>query len=298
MWAVIRNSSLLVLIFLNVISWTVVFDLSESSFLKVIFFDVGQGDAIFIETPKKHQILIDGGPTSIILEKLGKEMPFWDRTIDLIILTHPEKDHLFGLIEVLKRYKIENILWTGVVRDISEFKEWEKLIQEEKAEIRIARAGQAVKLARTVLDNVDNLIYLDVLYPLENLAGQAFKDSNGTSIVSRLVFNKNSLLFTGDIYKSGEQRIIKNGASLESLESDILKIAHHGSKTSSGEEFLKKVLPKIAIISVGKDNRYGHPNQGVLEVLDKYGIRILRTDEEGDIKVFSDGIQVFKLDVK
>ena len=101
------------LICLNIISWIAVYDLSRARFLEVIFFDVGQGDAGFIETPQRHQILIDGGPGSVILEKLGKSMPFYDRTIDLIILTHPELDHLSGLNEVLKKYKVENILWTG-----------------------------------------------------------------------------------------------------------------------------------------------------------------------------------------
>ena len=97
------------LVFSNLIAWIIVFDLGKVRFLEVIFFDVGQGDAIFIETPSYHQILIDGGPDSTILEKLSKEMPFWDRSIDLIILTHPERDHLTGLIEVLEKYKVENI---------------------------------------------------------------------------------------------------------------------------------------------------------------------------------------------
>ena len=112
-----------ILIGLNILAWLAVYDLSKSQFLEVNFFDVGQGDSIFIETPQRHQILIDGGPDETILEKLGREMPFWDRTIDLIILTHPEHDHLAGLIEVLKRYKVENILWTGVSRTTSEYKE-------------------------------------------------------------------------------------------------------------------------------------------------------------------------------
>src|SRR3989344_6608219 len=105
-----------VLVLLNVLAWIGVWQLNQS-LLEVTFFDVRQGDAIFIETPQGHQILIDGGPTSAVLEKLGKEMPFWDRTIDLIILTHPEQDHMAGLIEVLEGYKIENIFWTGVLRD-------------------------------------------------------------------------------------------------------------------------------------------------------------------------------------
>ena len=108
-----------VLFGLNVLAWVAVYDLSQSQLLEIVFFDVGQGDAIFIETPQGHQILIDGGPDSTVLERLGDEVPFWDRTIDLIILTHPEQDHVSGLIDVLKRYKVENILWTGVLKDTS-----------------------------------------------------------------------------------------------------------------------------------------------------------------------------------
>lgn len=280
---------LVVLFFLNVLAWIAVFDLAKPQFLEVTFFDVGQGDAIFIETPKRHQILIDGGPSSVILEKLGKKMPFWDKSIDLVILTHPERDHLAGLIEVLKKYKIENILWTGIIRDTAEFKEWQNLIKpsserkslllgkDEKAQIKIAKVGQKIIAGRTVID---------ILYPFENLEGKIFKDSNNTSIIGKLIFGQNSFLFTGDIYQSAEKEILDRGLDVNS---DILKVAHHGSKTSSPEEFIVKVSPEIAVISVGKENSYGHPNQEVLEIFKKFGIKVLRTDLDGDIKIFSDG---------
>jgi len=267
------------LIFLNILAWLTVYEISQPQSLEVNFFDVGQGDAIFIKDQKLHQVLIDGGPDSTVLEKLGKEIPFWDNTLDLIILTHPEKDHVSGLIEVLKRYKVENILWTGILRDTSEFKEWEKLIESEGAKIFIARSGQKIKWSRTVLDR------FEVLYPFESLAGKEFKDSNNTSIVVKLIFGENSFLFTGDAYKSVERDLIEKGIDVDS---DILKVAHHGSKTSSSEEFIKAVSPQEAIISVGKDNKYGHPHREVLETLAKYGINILRTDLNGDIKIICD----------
>lgn len=267
------------LVFLNVSAGIVALDLNKARFLEVNFFDVGQGDSIFIESPKGHQILIDGGPGSAILEKIGKEMPFWDRTIDLIILTHPERDHLAGLLEVLKRYKVENILWTGIVRDTQEFKEWEKAIEEERANVKISQSGQKI----TVLPGK---LYIEILYPAENLEGQELKNSNNTSIVSRLAFNENSFLFTGDIQKSTEKKLAEGETNLDS---DVLKISHHGSKTSSSKEFIEKVLPEIAVISAGKGNSYGHPHQEVLDILGSYGIRILRTDQAGDIKIISDG---------
>jgi len=271
---------LIALICFNILAWIAVYDFSQLPFLKVIFFDVGQGDAGFIETPQRHQILIDGGPGSVILEKLGKSMPFYDRTIDLIILTHPEFDHLSGFNEVLKKYKVSNILWTGIVRDTAEYKEWKKLIEEEKTEIFIAKAGQKI-LWESETNN-----YMEVLYPFENLEGKVFEDSNNTSIISKLVFGKNSFLFTGDAYKNVEGELINKKAEIDS---DVLKVSHHGSKTSSSEEFIKSVSPQIAVISAGIGNKYGHPHQEVLELLEKYDIKILRTDKDGDIKIISDG---------
>lgn len=275
-----RKTGFLILGFLflsNILAWTAVFDLNRNHFLEVNFFDVGQGDSIFIQTSARQQILIDGGPSSVVLGKLANEMPFWDRTIDLVILTHPEKDHLAGLLEVLKRYKVENILWTGIVRDTAEFKEWEKRISEEKAKIIIAEAGQKI----TAL----NIIF-EILSPFQNLAGRQLKDSNSTSIVSRLVFGENSFLFTGDIYESEEKKLLESG---ENLDTDVLKVSHHGSKTSTSKEFVEKISPETAVISVSKDNSYGHPTQEVLDILKSYGIRILRTDQDKDVKIISDG---------
>jgi len=279
-----KNSVLIILTILfslNVLAWLTVYDLSRPQLLEVTFFDVGQGEAIFIETPSRYQILIDGGPSSLILEKLAENLPFWDRTIDLIILTHPEHDHLAGLIEVLKRYKVENILWTGVVRDTSEYKEWIKLIKNEGAEIKIAQASQRINLSAYEVNR-----YIDVLYPFENLEGQEFKNSNNTSIVAKLIFGENSFLFTGDAYQSVEKKLVDKKTDLAS---DILKVGHHGSKTSNSEAFIKQVSPEIAVISVGKDNSYHHPHQETLDTLEKYGIKILRTDKNGDIKIISNG---------
>jgi len=132
-----------VLFCFNVLAWLGLWQANQS-FLEVTFLDVGQGDAIFIETPQNQQILIDGGPTSNILEKLGKEMPFWDRTIDLVVLTHPDSDHVSGFIEVLQRYQVANILWTGILCETAECQEWQKLIATEGANIYFAQAGQQI----------------------------------------------------------------------------------------------------------------------------------------------------------
>jgi len=279
-----NNSIFLILGFLfllNIFAWLVVLDLSQPRFLEVTFFDVGQGDSIFIETPQRHQILIDGGPDAKILEKLAREMPFWDRTIDLIILTHPEKDHISGLLEVLKRYQVENILWTGIRRKTPEAEEWEKLIKKEKAKIFISKAVQKIIFSKKEAEN-----FMDIIHPFENMGGREVKDSNNTSIVSRLVFGNNSFLFTGDIEKEVEERLLLQNIFLDS---DILKVAHHGSFTSSSENFIEKVSPEIAAISAGKKNQYGHPHREVLERLEKFGIKIVRTDQAGDIGILSFG---------
>ena len=262
---------------LDIVAFYIFLDFEERKFLEVNFFDVGQGDAIFIETPRGYQILIDGGPNSTIIKKLAGEMLFWDRTIDLVVLTHPEKDHLTGLIEVLKRYRVKNVLWTGVIRDNQEFKEWQSAARKEGAKTIIAVSGEKIK---------GSDFLMKVLLPQENLKGREVdKTSNDTSVVSRLVFGKTTFLFTGDISKKAETLILE---AEEDIGSNVLKIAHHGSKYSSGENFIKAVSPEIAVISAGK-NRYGHPHPEVLSILKKYDIKVLKTLTNGDIKIISDG---------
>ncbi|MBU2545034.1 MBL fold metallo-hydrolase [Patescibacteria group bacterium] len=268
---------LVVLVMVNVLAWVAVWEVGQSEDLEVVFFDVGQGDSIFIEAKNGFQVLIDGGPGLAVLEKLGAEMPFYDRTIDLIILTHPDRDHLFGLLEVLKRYKVKSILWTGVIKDTSDWREWERLIKDEGANIIIAQADQRIDLADD--------IYMIIHYPFESLEGQEVEYANDTSVVAELVFNEVSFLFVGDISEKIEKQL--------NIDSDVLKIAHHGSKYSSSSDFLEKVSPELAVISVG-ENTYGHPDSGVLQTLEEFGINILTTQDWGDIRIVSDGT-FFKL---
>jgi len=276
-WKNLVFGILIVLLLCNIFFWSIIYNLNQPQLLEVVFFNVGQGDGIFIETPQNYQILIDGGPSSVVLEKLGQEMSFWDRNIDLLVLTHPEHDHIAGLIEVLKTYEVKNILWTGVLKDTKEFEEWIKLIKDEKADITIAQAGQ-----RIIIPN----IFFEILHPFENLAGQDIKNTNNTSIIIRLVFNDNCFLFTGDASKSIERKVIDKGLNLDC---NVLKVGHHGSKSSTSKELMESVIPELAVISLGKDNKYGHPHAQVLDILNDYGIKILRTDEIGDIKIISDG---------
>jgi len=267
-----------ILVGLNVLAWVAVYEISQPRHLEVVFFDVGQGDAIFIVTPKGHQILIDGGPDSVVLEKLAAEMPFWDRTIDLIILSHPHADHLKGLIDVLERYKVENILWTGVNYDSQLYREWQRVIEGEGAEIHIAQSGQKI---------ISSNVILEILYPLESFEGKEVRNLDNTSVSAKLVFKESTFLFTGDAHREVELILIEEFE--ERLKSDVLKAGHHGSKTSSVQEFVEQVLPEIAVISAGKDNRYGHPHQEALDTFANCDINVLRTDQVGDIRIISDG---------
>jgi len=258
-----------------------IFSQSQSQYLKVIVHDIGQGDAIFIETPEKYQILIDGGPDNSILAKLGKDLPFYDRSLDLIILTHPHDDHVTGLIDVLKRYDVKQILYTGVSHTAPNYIEWLKIIEDKEIPFKIAQSGQIIKLGET------GKLY--ILYPFEDLTGEKVKNLNNTSILCRLIYDSTSFLFTGDAEKEEEQDLIDHNIYLKS---DVLKVGHHGSNTSSTENFLRAVSPKIAAISVGKDNKFGHPSDKALERLESNKIKIYRTDENGDVEIISDGKEI------
>jgi len=279
---------------LNFFCWKEIFALSQRPALKVSFLDVGQGDSVFIETPQNHHILIDGGPNSAVLEKMGKLLPFWDKTIDLVILTHPEKDHMTGIMNILQKYNVKNFLWTGVVKEGEENKKLAELlnkaqnpstnfltaslnIKPETTKVIIAQAGQEIRAGDVVIDT---------LFPLENLDGKEIKNtSNDTCVVSKLIFKNSSFIFACDISFSGEKKILDAG---ENVSANVLKVAHHGSKYSTSELFLENVKPEVAVIEVGKNN-YGHPTSEVLQRLEKFGIKIFRTDKNGDIQIISDG---------
>ncbi|MEA3452903.1 MAG: MBL fold metallo-hydrolase [Patescibacteria group bacterium] len=267
-----KTTILIILFILNLFSWSIIFEQSQDKGLEVCFLDIGQGDSIFIETSQGHQVLIDSGPDNTLIKKLEQRMPFWDRTIDLIILTHSDKDHVFGFLEVLENYEIKNILWTGAIGKSSLFEEWQEAIKNEGSNIWIAERGLVIHLPGER--------FFEILYPFQSLEGRQVSAMNDTSIVMMLNTDEEKILFTGDISKTIENALIENEILLKA---DILKVPHHGSKTSSSEEFLKAVDPDLAIISVGRDNSYGHPSPIVLARLEESGIKVLQTSKEKDI---------------
>jgi len=260
--------------------WFAVFKVEAvGGLLRVHFFDVGQGDAIFIEAENGNQVLVDGGPNSSVLAKLGEVMPFWDRSIDLVILTHPHADHLDGVLEVLKRYDVGVVMESGVNHSIPEYEEWHQLLKEKNIKVVVAKSGQKVRLS--------DLAYLDILTPFENFAGESPKNVHDSIIIAKLVHASTTALFMGDAEKQMEYRLLFSGAEIDA---DILKVGHHGSKTSTSEELLRAVTPEISVISAGRKNRYGHPHQEVIDRLENSGIKIFRTDIDGDIVFVSNGV--------
>lgn len=237
----------------------------------IFFLDVGQGDSIFIKTPQNHQILIDGGENNSVIENLGKIMLFFDKSIDLVILTHPHKDHIGGLVEIMKRFEIDNVLMTGVYSDDPYYLEFLQNIKNTN--VFIANAGT---------DFLFKNVLLDVIYPFDELAYKSFENLNNSSIVIKVLYKDEAILLTGDIEKIIEEKIVNSGIDIDS---DILKVAHHGSKTSSSMEFLKKISPEISVIQCGKNNKFGHPNNETLENLSLAGVKeIYRTDVDGMIE--------------
>ena len=257
-------------------TWSVIFEQISDGILEITFFDIGQGDSIFIETSDGKQVLIDGGPDNSILEKLNQTMSFYDRTIDLVILTHPDADHITGLVKVLNYYQIEHILTSGLEKDTAIYMKWKELFEEKNISLSLAQQGQRIILQNNVI--------LEVLWPDQNLISSYSNPANNVSVVTRLVYDDIEILLTGDIEKKVENYLVNQDFDLES---DILKLAHHGSKSSTIFNFLKAVNPKIAVISVGEDNRYKHPSQEVLERIKD--LIIYRTDEDGDICILTDG---------
>ena len=244
--------------------------------LTVAFLDIGQGDAIFIDAPSGNQMLIDGGPGKSVLRELSKVMPFYDISIDVVIATHADQDHVGGLPNVLKNYKVNIFMEPGLSGPSSSYEELEKMVGNNKSNIKkiLARRGMVVDLG-------DGAI-LQILFPVIDSPGT---NTNMSSIVAKLVYGENEFMLTGDSPIAIEDYLV----SLGGLQSDVLKAGHHGSKTSSSDEFVRAVAPQHTVISAGKNNRYTHPHQEVLDILNNFGIKILRTDELGIIVFKSDG---------
>jgi competence protein ComEC len=281
-WATSRASSKVILglsLAAAILSWLAVLQLPDGR-LHIAFLDVGQGDAILVTAPQGQQILIDGGPSPTALTSaLGKQMPFWDRTIDLLLMTHPDGDHTTGLAAVLSRYTVGQWLDSGYVDNDPTYLECQRLLQATMVPRHAVRAGDQVELGEGLV--------LEVLHPPSELMTGTPSDSNNNSLVLRLGWKEASVLLTGDLGAEGEQLLLRSG---QPLKANVLKVGHHGSAGASTPQFLSAVAPDLAVISVGADNDFGHPDQAVLERLAHHSnLTIFRTDEQGTIEFSTDG---------
>jgi len=245
--------------------------------LHVSFLDVGHGDAILVHRGSQ-QVLIDGGPSpQAVIRGLSDRMPFWDRTIELVVSTHPHADHLTGLVEVLNRYQVERILYPDLAYDSALYEQWLSLIEEDGIQSTIAQTGQRIDLGEGVMMKAFNPHLTDT-----------GSDINNDSVVLRLDVGEVSFLLASDIGWETEFELIAHGVDLSST---VLKVAHQGSDSSTTMEFLAASDPQLAVISVGEDNRFGHPSPEVLQRLEeKIGKKnVYRTDKHGTIEFITDG---------
>lgn len=235
--------------------------------VRVTFFDVGQGDGIHIRGLAGFDLVVDGGPSNRFADQLARELPAGDRTIELVVATHPHADHLTGLLAVLDRFAVQRVWESSVVHTSRAFERWQELVRQEEALVERPTAGDAVWFPGGSLT---------VLWPSPQAA---IDNLNDASLVLRLDLADGCVLLTGDISETVERQL-----PTDQIRCEVVKVGHHGSATSSSEEFLRAVSPQLAIISVGP-NRYGHPAASTLRRLRDRGARLLRTDLAGTIRL-------------
>ena len=247
----------------------------QAKYLQVNFLDVGQGDATLITTPSGEVILVDGGPNNKLLSQISKFLPWWERSIDYVVISHWDDDHYIGLIQVLKKYKVKNIL-VSYLPDIATpaYLAWQEALVKEGISPKILKAGEtwqgANNLSWQVVAASDD----------KNL------EDNDKSLVLRLSYGQTDFLLSGDLPTEQEEKLLIRKINLES---EILKVGHHGSKYSSSQEFLSFVEPKACIISASQDNKFGHPHPETLERLAKIKCNIYETSKLGNISILSNG---------
>ncbi len=247
--------------------------------LHLWFLDVGQGDAILLQGPDGHQVLVDGGPDPQVLQRvLARTLPFWDRTLDLVVLTHADGDHAGGLVDLLSRYRVGQVLVAGFPADEPAARQWGAQVEEAGLPLLVAQRGMVLDLGGGAL--------AEVLHPpLGGVPAFLPGDNNG-SLVLRVRFGSVAVLLAGDLEREGEEFLLRTG---QDLQSTVLKVAHHGSARGTADPFLEAVGPEVAIVSVGTGNRFGHPAAAVLERLAERGVAVLRTDLQGTVEVLTDG---------
>lgn len=242
--------------------------------LHVVFCDVGQGDAILV-TRGTTQMLVDGGPDNSVLSCLSSHMPFWDRKIEVVLLTHPQEDHFGGLVDVVRRFKVGVFAHPDVEGTAAGWKVLKEEIARHAISDKTVHAGDTIRFTN---------IHFDIINPSTSLGTSPPRDLNDYSVVGTLSFGEFDVLLTGDVTPKAIQLFLDSVREVE-----MLKVPHHGSKNGLTRELLEKSSPQLAVISVGKNNRYGHPHEEVIGLLADWGVRVLRTDKDGEVEVVSNG---------
>ena len=250
---------------------------SSKKNLTFAMLDIGQGDGLFIETPSGTQIMFDAGPPRSVLGPLSHVMSPFDRTIDGIVITNPDADHIGGFLDILKNYKVSKVFEPGTFNDSKTYQNLEAEIKRQNIPDILVKRGMRLDLGGGAV--------IDILFPDRDVSTWT---SNDGSVVARMTYGNTSIMLTGDATASTEKIILRENSPAQ-LRSRILKVGHHGSRTSTSPEFIKAVSPVYAMISDGKNNRYGHPHQEILDTLAAFGAKIFRTDLLGSIVMSSDG---------
>lgn len=249
----------------------------DNNILTFAMLDVGQGDGLFIESPTGTQILIDAGPPKKIQGELSRIISPLDKSIDAIIITNPDADHIGGFSDVLKNYKVGKVFESGTFNDSKMYQNLRTEIKNKNIPRILAKRGMRL--------NIGGGVVIDILFPDRDVS---LWDTNDGSIVAKLSYGETSVMLTGDSTKTTEN-IILNKFSESELKSTVLKVGHHGSHTSSSQAFVDAIKPLYAVISNGKNNNYGHPRRETLNTLNQFGVKIFRTDLLGTIIMKSDG---------
>ena len=291
---------LLIILIIYFLFWELSVKGQNTNSCSLTFFSVGDGDAALVNI-KNQTIIIDGGPNNMLISKIGNKLNYWDRSIDYIIVSHFHSDHVVGLFELLEFYDISNVIYNPPLNYNLLYEEFDKLVKAKKINY-----GNSYNINKIILNNLaDNnsnnnnlnninlnndglnndglnndgskIVNLSLLYPKKDIIDKF--NENNVSIVAKFDFKQAKVLFTGDIEQRAEELILDKDLDIKA---DILKVPHHGSKTSSTNMFIKKVKPRFAVISVAKDNK-NHPGYKVIENYNKNKVKILQTSKDGDI---------------
>lgn len=239
--------------------------------------DIGQGDGLFIESPAGVQVMFDAGLAHKVLSPLSQVMPIYDKKIDAIVITNPDADHIAGFLDILKNYKVGKVFEPGTFNNSKTYKNLEAEIKRQNIPDILVKKGMRLNLGGGAV--------IDILFPDRDVANW---ETNDGSVIARLSYGETSVMLTGDATKLTERIVLKeNDARL--LKSTILKVGHHGSHTSTSPEFMQAVSPIYAMISDGKNNKYGHPHKETLDILNQFKAKVFRTDLLGTIVMKSNG---------